>query len=142
MEKNINVSEDQYKRLEALAEGFDTPTKVIERLLKFFEDNADRLPKVEAAKAPPITPVRSLQLEVVFFPNGETEFKKLLIQRKVAWIKLYKVDGSVETKMWKALSFTQDSDLMGNLRSGYLRGWKVKGIYKAVLAILAENLPS
>jgi hypothetical protein len=142
MEKNITVSADQYKRLEALAEGFDTPTNVIERLLNYFENSADRLPKVEAVTPSLIAPVRSLNLEVVFIPNTEIEFKNELLKRKVAWIKLYKVDNSVETKMWKAQSFTQDSDLMGNLRSGYLRGWKDKGICKAVLAIRAEDLPA
>jgi hypothetical protein len=142
MEITISVPEELFKRLETHAKGFDTPTNVIERLLKYFENNTDQLPTIETVIDHNIPPTRSLQLEVIFLPNGENKFKNELIQRKVAWIQIYKIDGSVETKMWKAQSFTKNSDLMGNLRSGYLRGWKDKGICKAVLAIRAEDLPA
>jgi len=143
MKTSITISTELYKRLEAHATGFDTPTNVIEKILEFYENNYDSAPKTTETKiSVAISPPRSIQLDVVFHPSSEIEFKQLLLSNKVAWIKIYKVDGSVETKMWKAQSFTQQSDVMGNLRSGYLRGWREKGICKAVLAINPNDLQS
>jgi len=140
MEEKITIPTELYKRLGLHVKGFETPANVIERILDFYEVNTSIIPAIEKLKQQGVVPARSFQLEVIFHPNSESEFKKLLLQRKVAWIKLYKKDGTIETKMWKAHSFTKDSDLMGNLRSGYLRGWKDKGIYKAELAINADDL--
>ncbi len=142
MEKTISISAELYKRLEAHATGFDTPTNVIEKILEFYENNHDSAPKTTDVKIITPTPPRSLHLEVIFHPSSEAEFKELLLAKRVAWIKIYKVDNSVETKMWKAQSFTEQSDVMGNLRSGYLRGWREKGICKAILAINPDDLPS
>lgn len=142
MEKAITISAELYKRLEAHAAGFDTPTNVIERILEFYENKFDSGPKTLDSKIIEPTPHRSFQLEVIFHPSNEKEFKQLLLANKVAWIKIFKIDNSVETKMWKAQSFTQQSDVMGNLRSGYLRGWREKGICKAVLAINPDDLSS
>ncbi|RII27758.1 MAG: hypothetical protein CXR31_05895 [Geobacter sp.] len=142
MEKTILISSELYKRLEAHATGFDTPANVIEKILNFYENNFDTSIKTSEVKIPAPTPARSFQLEVIFHPNNENEFKKLLLSNKVAWVKLFNVNGRTETKKWKAQSFTQQSDVMGNLRSGYLRGWREKGICKAVLAIDPDDLPS
>jgi hypothetical protein len=139
MGKDLTITDELYKRLEALANGFDTPTDVIERLLDNYENQGIQQIKIDPAKV--IAP-RSFQLDVKFIPSNEEVFKQHLIKNKTAWIKLYRVDGSEETKMWRAQSFTHKSDLMGNLRSGYLRGWKEKGICKAVLAIESGDLPS
>jgi hypothetical protein len=39
MSRKIQISDDIYKHLEQLAEGFDTPSNVIQRLIKFWELN-------------------------------------------------------------------------------------------------------
>lgn len=133
MAKTITITDELYTRLESLATGFDTPTNVIERLLE-KQEAPQAIATVEMAPTK-----RSFQLEVQFIPAKEDAFKKLLIQNKMAWVRLYRVDGSQETKLWKAQAFTHQSDLMTNLRSGYLRGWKEKGICKAVLAINPDD---
>lgn len=135
MEHQITMSSVLYKRLESHAKGFDTPTNVIERILDFYEEHQNSLPRKDQEKQKESLPVKSFKLEVSFFPCGENVFRKALLENKLAWIKLYKTDGTFEVKLWKAQGFTEKSDLMGNLRSGYLRGWKNKGIYKAELAI-------
>jgi len=142
MEKTISISAELYKRLEVHATGFDTPTNVIEKILEYYENNYDSAIRTVEDKITVPTPPRSLNLEVIFHPSSEKEFKQLLLAKKVAWIRIFKVDNSVETKMWKAQSFTEQSDVMGNLRSGYLRGWREKGICKAVLAINPDDLSS
>jgi hypothetical protein len=82
----------------------------------------------------------SNDLEVLLFPEDESKFKELLLADKRAYVRLYKTDESHETKEWNATRFSESSNLMGNLRSGPLRGWKGKGICKAVIAINREDL--
>lgn len=131
MEKQIMMTSELYARLASHAKGFDTPTNVIERILDFYEAYQkcpDEKPKANS-------PVTSFSIEIVFFPDGEEAFKKALLEKRLAWVKLHKTDGSSVIKLWKAHDFKEDSDLMGNLRSGYLRGWRHKGICRAELAI-------
>jgi hypothetical protein len=140
MEQQITMTSALFNRLESHAKGFDTPTNVIERLLDYYEKHQNRLTPKDNEKPKESLPVKSFELEVLFFPNGEDVFKGALLERKLAWIKLFKTDGTFDLKLWKANDFTEKSDLMGNLRSGYLRGWKTKGIYKAVLAIEKSDI--
>jgi len=140
MEKQITISTNLYKRLETHAVGFDTPQDVMVRILDYYESSSGQTVNNVLPKPIVVTPVRSLQLEISLIPNNESEFKKLMVERKLAWVKIFKLDGTEDIKLWKVQAFTNDSDLKGNLRSGYLRGWKEKGIYKAVLAINEEDL--
>jgi hypothetical protein len=140
MDQQVALPSVLYKRLESYAKGFDSPTNVIERLLDFYEEYQNRLPAKDYEQPKESLPVKSYKLEVLFIPNGENVFKEALLERKLAWIKLFKTDGTFELKLWKAQDFSQKSDVMGNLRSGYLRGWKTKGIYKAVLAIEKSDI--
>jgi predicted CopG family antitoxin len=124
----IRISDELYKKLEAEARGFDTPANVIEKLLAFYKGSeikpADDVGVAEEAES----------LEIVFHPSDEKQFKELLLQKKRAFIKMYRTDGTFEVKEWSASKFTPSSSLIGNLRSGFLRGWKVKGIFKAELS--------
>lgn len=140
MEKQITISTNLYKRLEAHAVGFNTPQDVIARILDYYESNSGQAVNKVLLKNIDDKPIRSLQLEINMIPNNELEFKKLMLERRLAWVKIFKLDGTEDIKLWKVQAFTSDSDLKGNLRSGYLRGWKEKGIYKAVLAINEEDL--
>ena len=138
MDKQVDVpiSVNVYDRLKPLAGGFDTPSTVIEKLLDFYESH--QTIQKENVTSPDLE--ESTSLDIVFYPNDKVEFKSLLIAKKIAWVKLTMVDGSTVLKMWEANKFTEDSHLMGNLRSGYLRKWKTKKIVKAEISIEKHHL--
>jgi len=139
MSQVIRVPESLYNRLEEHAHGFDTPANVIEKILNFYEANCSE--EIEATEVQKEIAIESPnELEIVYHPGGERIFKKALLENKKAFICLHKVDGSSEIKIWNAAKFSPHSDVNGNLRSGYLRGWKKKGIYKAVIAINEEDI--
>lgn len=144
MEEKVNVPIDLslYNDLAKIVEGFESPEDVIRRLLTFYVKNSSQIPAAMPSKIPVVEPVRSFQLDVVFCPADEGEFKRLLVEKKLAWVKLFMVDGTTETKKWRANSFTNKSDVMGNLRSGYLRHWREKGICKAEIVINPSDLSS
>lgn len=120
----IRISDQLYARLESHAEGFDTPSALIERLL----DAQDGL-VIKEIKESTVKP------ELVFLPSDEDQFKKLLISGKQASVSLHRIDGSIEKRIWKADKISPSSNIRGNLWSGILRGWKKKGIVKAELSI-------
>ena len=128
--KKIEVSYEVYKKLEALASGFDTPCDVIERLLNDYKVENSKPMGVAISKSTQ----RLLPPEVVFIPSKHA-FRQQLLEHKCAYIKLYYANGISDIKEWRALRFTENSHLGNNLNSGYLRGWKDKGIRKAILAI-------
>lgn len=124
----IRISDTLYKRLETRAVGFDTPAKLIERLL-------DEVDNIQPNKIAELTE-NTIKPELVFNPVSEDQFKKLLVKNKQAEIALYKSDGTREISIWNASRFRSDSNLRGNLWSGQLRGWKEKCIIKAEISIL------
>ena len=128
----IRIPEGLYKRLENLAEGFDTPANVIEKLLNQYSDDGLSVDDLEA--------IPSKKPQLVFYPENDDDFKDLLITHKKAYIRLHKKDGTIENIIWKANRFSKNSNLRGNLWSGYLRGWKAKGVIKAELAINESDL--
>jgi predicted CopG family antitoxin len=130
MSQIIRISEDLYQRLETYAQGFDTPSKVIEKMINFYENKNNIKPKsINSEK-------KYTNLEIIYYPSNDIElFKQNLIMARIAYIKLYKINNEIEIKKWNAYRFTKDSDVEKNLRSGYLRGWKNKGIFKAELSI-------
>jgi len=140
MEQQITIKSSIFRRLETHAKGFDTPANVIERILDFYDEHRNCVQDKNQEKTKVNLPVKSFELEFKFFPDGESEFKKALLGKKLAWIKLYKTDGTSELKLWKAHDFTEKSSLIGNLRSGHLRGWKDRGIFKAALAIEKSDI--
>jgi len=125
MKKTIEITSTTYSRLESIAEGFDSPEAVIIRLLDGAEGKVDIKPTL------------------MFYPTDENLFKAQLIENKEAEVVLYKVDGSREITRWKANRLSETSNLRGNLWSGFLRGWKNKGIKSAEFSILPKsvNLP-
>ena len=136
MSNQIQLSDPNYHRLGALANPFETPEDVIERLLDYYETNAETdlpLTNIESTSVPN-------ELELIFIPSNEEEFKTLLIDGKEAWICLEHIDGTQKVKHWRIKEFKSTSSLRGNLFSGYLRGWKRKGIYQATISINKENM--
>ena len=75
-----------------------------------------------------------LSLKIVYYPADEESFKQELLQKKIAYLLLHKLDGTKEIKEWNASNFQAHSSVNGNLRSGYLRNWKKKGIVKAEIS--------
>ena len=127
MSQVIRIPRALFERLGVHAEGFETPASVIERLLNYYEDKegtADPV-SIELVKEAPE------DLEIIYYPESEENFKQEFLKTRFAYVRLHKVDGTTELKEWRARKFQPNSSVKGNLHSGYLRGWKDKGIYKA-----------
>ncbi|MGI9558653.1 MAG: hypothetical protein ACR2NQ_03145 [Thermodesulfobacteriota bacterium] len=73
--------------------------------------------------------------EVAYHPDGEENFKNALLETKRAFIRIRYQDGSSTNHFWNAGNFTKNSSVLGNLRSGYLRSWREKGIVKAEVSV-------
>ncbi|WP_226982243.1 hypothetical protein [Vibrio navarrensis] len=125
MPVTISISDDVYRRLEGLAVGFDTPERVIERLLDSVEESG---PKSSGSR-PSLT----------FVPD-EAAFKNELIARKKAQVVLHLKNGDRDVIHWNASRFQPSSNLRANLWSGILRNWKDKGIASAELSVLPQGL--
>lgn len=121
MPKSITVSDSIYQQLEALAVGFDTPERVIERLLK--EGGMGQTRTLESR--PTLT-----------FNPDEAQFRNLLLVNKRAEVILYFKDGAREIIHWNASRFSPSSKLRANLWSGILRNWKERDIVAAELTVL------
>ena len=138
MNQTIEIPISLYQRLSAHAEGFETPANVIERLLNSYEGRTE-------AKAEPSTVIKKnvdipTSLKIVYYPADEKSFKQMLLKKKTAYLALHKIDGTTEIKEWNASNFQPHSSVNGNLRSGYLRGWKKKGIVKAEISTNKSDL--
>jgi hypothetical protein len=134
MSQVIRISDNLYKRLEAHASGFDTPSNVIEIILNAYEGNVPSTQSdSNSERNTEIQPASNL--DIVYSSESEESFKQELLANKKAYIKLYYTNGSSEIKEWNASRFSSTSRVDGNLRSGYLRGWKERGIFKAELAV-------
>lgn len=87
------------------------------------------------------TVLRPNKLSIIFVPEDEVAFKNLLVEKGEAFVRLRKLDGSVEPiARWNATRFRNTSNLRGNLFSGYLRNWKQREIVEAVFAIDRASL--
>lgn len=74
---------------------------------------------------------------IILVPSDVGIFKKLLLSKKQAKIKLTFRDGHIEIKEWNARSFTEKSDVLNNIRSK--TWWREKdslGIIKVEVTIV------
>ena len=132
MSPTIQISEELHQRLGKHSSGFKTPADVIAEMLDFYERNGDGV----IAEILPAS-----RLEIVYYPVNDAEhFKRLLLEHGFAHIKLSKTDGTSEIYLWNAARFKETSSMSTNLRSGYLRGWRARGICKAELSIDKDKL--
>jgi hypothetical protein len=139
MSQVIRISDDLYKRLESHASGFDTPSNVIETILDAYEGVSPKPnTSIYAARISETQPANGL--DIVYFADSEEDFKQQLLTNKKAYIKLSYTNGESEIKEWAASRFSDSSRVDGNLRSGYLRGWKERGIFKAELSINRDEI--
>lgn len=134
MSQVIRISDDLYQRLEEHASGFDTPSKVIETILNAYEGK-DSSAKLDSSCEDNLKVQPASSLDIVYPSGSEEFFKQELLANKKAYIKLFYTNGVTEIKKWNASRFSATSPVVGNLRSGFLRGWREKGIFKAELAI-------
>ncbi len=125
MPVSITLSDELFRRLERLAVGFDTPERVIERLLDGVELGGDKSPEARP--------------NLVFIPD-EAAFRNELLANRKAQVVLHYKDGSRDVMHWNATRFQPKSNLRGNLWSGFLRNWKEKGIVSAELSVLPKGL--
>lgn len=114
----IDISDKTYKRLSELAQGFDTPDVVINRLID------------SVAKIPERKPT------IIFNPSNEADFKAALLDTRLAEVCITYIDKPKTFSVWNADKFKGSSNLKANLWSGFLRGWKDKGISNISLTIL------
>ena len=139
MSQVIRISDDLYKRLESHASGFDNPSNVIETILNAYENvKPDLDTSSTVADIPIFKP--AAKLEIMYLADSEEDFKNQLLISKKAYIKLHYTNDTSEIKEWNAARFGESSSVDGNLRSGYLRGWKERGIFKAELAINQDDI--
>ena len=145
MSQVIRIPDELYNRLGLYASGFETPASVIERILDLYEQEN---PNADTGAIKRVVPVNEMKpatkLEICYLAGSEVitddQFKQKLLQEQNAFVKLHYTNGESEIKEWNAKNFKASSRLDGNLRSGYLRGWKERGIFKAELAIDREEL--
>lgn len=78
--------------------------------------------------------------KIIYHPSDEHSFKQAFLQTKRAYILLHKMDGTKELKEWNAPKFNAYSNVNNNLRSGYLRGWRERGIIKAEITTNKSDL--
>jgi hypothetical protein len=80
-------------------------------------------------------------MPIELFPINPNEFKKKFIEKGVANMLYYYSDGRVEKKIWRKGNFTENSDVMGNLRSrpeARKGKWQQMGIIKLRCEILND----
>jgi hypothetical protein len=71
---------------------------------------------------------------IEYIPDKITFRKRLLKYHKANWTLIYD-DGHSENGIWDAKNITEESSISSNIRSGYLRGWKEKGIIKGIFEV-------
>lgn len=77
----------------------------------------------------------SSSLEIILSPVNENDFKRAFLRKKLATVKIYKIDGSCTVSEWKLNKFSESSSVKRNLLSGRLRGWRDKGICRAEVTV-------
>ena len=121
----IQLDESVCSRLALYAaqHGLGSWAEAIEDMLAKCEDNP--------APARPVSAPYFRKPEVVYHPAGEMACQAAIVKAKAATVRLHYADGRVVDKHWRAYNFTEDSNLRGNLNTGYLRHWREKGIVRA-----------
>ena len=74
--------------------------------------------------------------------RNQTRWHNLdFLKTKKAYVLLYKTNGTRESYIWKADRIKSSSSVNKNLRSGYLRKWKEKNIFRAEDSTDINDLP-
>jgi hypothetical protein len=77
-------------------------------------------------------------LPIELFPASEEDFKKKLLENRVAYITTFFTDGTQNTKTWKIYRLQESSTVIGNLRSRleFRNGeWQKRGILRVLVTL-------
>ncbi|TKB05529.1 hypothetical protein [Desulforhopalus sp. IMCC35007] len=130
MSHTIEISDNTMKNLKPLMRGHRSFDDLIDFLVVFYQHELGLEGFIEPSSS----------LSIKFEPDNDMEeFKRRLLKVKKAWIQLTKTDGVIVNKQWVVTRLTENSNIMNNLRSGPLRGWKEKGITEAIVS--TEEFP-
>lgn len=91
-----------------------------------------------SAQTLPLHARHTSRLRLTFVPANEIDFKNDLIKYKKAKVTTITHDGRHETRIWTANNFSAQSNLRGNLASGYFRDWQSRGIAGGRIEIIYE----
>ncbi|MGI9337692.1 MAG: hypothetical protein ACR2P4_04180 [Gammaproteobacteria bacterium] len=120
--------------LYAAQNGLGSWSEAIEDMLAKCESYSAAAPVVAPPK-PAIAQPHLRSPEVIYYlddkPVSERECQMAIIATKMATVRIFYANGRLENKQWHAANIGEDSYLRGNLNSGYLRGWRNRGIVKA-----------
>ena len=80
-------------------------------------------------------------LPLTFVPDGpETVFKEALLREREAWFLITYQNGSEKTHRWSASLMSEQSSVVGNVRSRF-RNWREMGIESVVVSIDRPRAP-
>ncbi len=97
----------------------------------------DASTETPAATAIPPKPIFAGNTTIEFVPPSEGQFRRLLLQKKIAKRTWVYQDGRSRTELWDAHNFTESSNLRGNIRStNHWRNRKETGLVKVILEIV------
>ncbi len=99
-------------------------------------DMFPRLPNATPAPLPEVLEVEARPIYLI--PENVEEFKRRLLVVRRATISIHYRDGRIERKTWRADNFSENSSVMGNLRSrSEFRpaAWRAAGISKVEVRI-------
>lgn len=99
-------------------------------------------PMVTSAK--PLTALESTlsMLPIVLDPSSSVEFKRRLLTSRKAEIVIHYGDGRIDHRPWDAPKFSENSNVMGNLRSRpeFRSGaWQAAGIVKVHVCVTSSD---
>jgi hypothetical protein len=102
-------------------------------------DRSDPLaqPGSEIGQVPRLTNSQDV-LPITLDPASNVEFKKALLETRLAWITIMYIDGNNSLHPWRAHNITLDSNIIGNLRSRpcFRAGeWQRRGIMRVCVSI-------
>jgi hypothetical protein len=78
------------------------------------------------------------ELELLLLPDEDTFRRNILMIREAHYTISY-INGGEKSGIWIANNLTETSSIKNNIRSGYLRDWKEKGIKKAIFWVESES---
>jgi len=72
--------------------------------------------------------------QLILLPDPKT-FREKLLKFHCAKLTIIYNDGRIKEDIWNAKNITESSNIIGNIRSGYLRDWRQKGIVRATFEV-------
>ena len=131
---NIEIGEKTCIRLSVFADKHNLSlSAAIDCLLDNRQGVGDSSP------SPAVSQPGYSRLEIVYFPEGEENFKQKFLAidslRRIAYVRIHYFGGHVAYREWRAANIDEDSSIRGNLMGGHLRNWRRRNIVKAEVSL-------